>query len=84
MDPHTYPYCDAIREHTATMYAPWLKENTESFGPLVSEKLTKVTFVFLEAIEKHLLKVHSLPALQNMKYISCPLALNQSLNLFLS
>lgn len=58
MDPRTYPYRDAIREeHTATMYALWLKENTESFGPLVPEKLTNVTFVFLEAIEKHLLKV---------------------------
>lgn len=84
-DPHTYPFRDAIREeNTAGMHTPWLKENKESFGPLVPEKLTNVTFVFLEAIEKHLLKVCSLLALWHMKYISCPLEIHQSTSLFLS
>lgn len=80
-DPHTYPYRDAIKEkHTATMHAPWQKENTKSFGPLVPENLTNMTFIFLGAIERHLLKVCSFLALRNMKYSPCSLELNLSIN----
>lgn len=79
--PPTYPHRDAVREPTATTHTPWLKENTEPFRPLVLENLTNGTFVLLEALERHLFKACRLPAPWTMKYIPCPLEINQPISL---